>query len=152
MPMNATLGAAASSPSGWTGMAQQLAAQAQFVTLAVAGVLLLILLLAALFQTSEEAAVTTSEGLAASVRLPSWSIEQGSIDRAGAALLPVSVATKSRMTRTTGASTDELTPTELVALAAFRDRVSEGESAEDQSLAQRLSFVRWLVEHGRLEG
>ena len=151
--MNAMFGAVTSNSAGWTGMAQHLAAQAQLVTLVAAGVLLLILLLVGMFRTSEEMGGPFRSGsLMPVVGLSSWSSQYGVSDQTDGALLPVGVATERRTVHVLRAPSGELTPTERGALAALRDRVWERDIADGRTVAQRLAFARWLVEHGRLEG
>jgi len=45
-----------------------------------------------------------------------------------------------------------LSPADLIALRAPRERVRSGEVAEGPTGADRLAFARWLVVHGRLVG
>lgn len=45
-----------------------------------------------------------------------------------------------------------LTPVDLIALGALRERVRSGEVAEGPTCADPLAFPRWLVEQGRLSG
>jgi hypothetical protein len=43
-----------------------------------------------------------------------------------------------------------LSPTDLIALAALRSRVQNGQVSEGATTAERLAFARWLAEHGKL--
>lgn len=45
-----------------------------------------------------------------------------------------------------------LSPTDVIALRALRERVHSGEIAEGPTSADRLAFARWLVEQGHLSG
>jgi hypothetical protein len=45
-----------------------------------------------------------------------------------------------------------LSPTDVIALRALRERVQSGEVAEGPTSADRFAFARWLVDQGRLSG
>ena len=45
-----------------------------------------------------------------------------------------------------------LSPTDVAALGVLRQRVRGGEVSEDSEVADHLTFARWLVEHGKIEG
>jgi hypothetical protein len=45
-----------------------------------------------------------------------------------------------------------LSATDVVALAALRQRIRTGQVAEGPTGSERLGFARWLIEHGKLDG
>jgi hypothetical protein len=157
--MNSTLDAATGALD-WTPLATGLAEQAAFVTLGVGLLLLGILLLTALFGSGEKQASfaatpafacqgSAQAGATVSVRAADRATEWDGEAR------PVAVAVggdAAQIGPTTSLQSVGLTPTDLVALTALRNRIQHGEVAEGATNIQRLSFARWLVQHGRLGG
>jgi hypothetical protein len=157
--LSSTLDAATGTSFDWPLVAMSLAGQAAFATLGVALLLLGVMLLTALFGSGEKQAAfaatpafawqgNAQAGAAASIR---------AADRAtgwdgDARPVPVAVGRDAAQTGSTASSLGILMPTDLVALTALRDRIQGGEVAEGATSLQRLSFARWLVQHGRLGG
>lgn len=72
-----------------------------------------------------------------------------------APLQPVAVALGPREARAEALGVPPgsgLSAMDVVALRALRRRIQSGEVAETPTSAERLTFARWLAEHGKLDG
>ena len=157
--LSSTLDSATGTSLDWPLVATSLAGQAASATLTVALVLLGVMLLTALFGNGEKQATLAAtpafagQGNAQAGATASIRAADGATGWDGDAR-PVAVAVGGDAAQTgpTESSLGILTPTDLVALTALRNRIQGGEVAEGATSLQRLSFARWLVQHGRLGG
>jgi hypothetical protein len=141
----------------WPAATTALARQVSTISLILIGAVLLILVLMALAGPRSkrraapvEPAAQPAPGGAYSLAAPAVS-PFGPVQEVALSLAPTTssgpVALQAGRPETSAAP---LSPTDLIALAALRTRVQNGQVAEGPTASQRLAFARWLAEHGRI--
>lgn len=128
----------------WPGVIVNLANQGSTITLLVAMLTLGILVVMAL-QPAHGSAVTaptvaTREGLSAA-----WLVGAVGVTAVGAGAAVATLPAPVELLQASG-----LTPTDVLALTVLRERVQRGRVAEEATPEERLSFVRWLAERGKI--
>ena len=137
----AVLDATASGSSSFQLYVAELARQGGLAALAVSAALLFLMLLVEVFKPAESDAATP--------RLPTLAQPASAVPQPQ----PVPARVGARAARAESADPlrgSGLSPVDVAALTALRQRIQEGAVSEGPTVAQRLAFTRWLAEHGKL--
>jgi hypothetical protein len=128
----------------WPSVIVSLANQGSTITLLVAALTLGILVVMAR-QPARGSVVTapmvaTREGLSSA-----WLTSAAGVTMVGAGVAVATLPAPVELLQASG-----LTPTDVLALTALRERVQRGRVAEEATPEERLFFVRWLAEQGKI--
>jgi hypothetical protein len=128
----------------WPGVIVSLANQGSTISLLVAMLTLGILVVMALQPVRGPAVtapvVATREGLSSA-----WLAGVAGVSAVGAGVAVATLPAPVELLQASG-----LTPTDVLALTVLRERVQRGRVAEEATFEERLSFVRWLAERGKI--
>ena len=130
----------------WPGVVVNLANQGSTITLLVAVLTLGILIVMALQPTQAPAApapaltIAPREGLSVA-----WLAGAAGMATIGGESTVATLAAPVELLQAGG-----LTPTDVLALTALRERVQRGRVAEEATPDERLTFARWLADQGKI--